>query len=40
MSRLDFAVALLIAGNEGAGVVVEAGSSAEAQALLGRTVAL
>ncbi|WP_019451435.1 zinc-binding dehydrogenase [Cupriavidus sp. BIS7] len=27
-------------GNEGAGVVVEAGSSAEAQALLGRTVAL
>jgi len=30
----------MIAGNEGAGVVVEAGSSAEAQALLGRTVAL
>src|SRR4051812_24470176 len=27
-------------GNEGAGVVVEAGSSAEAQALLGRTVAI
>ena len=27
-------------GNEGAGVVVEAGSSAEMQALLGRTVAL
>jgi hypothetical protein len=30
----------MIAGNEGAGVVVEAGSSAEVQALLGRTVAL
>jgi NADPH2:quinone reductase len=28
------------AGNEGAGVVVQAGSSAEAQALLGRTVAI
>ena len=27
-------------GNEGAGVVVEAGSSAAAQALLGKTVAL
>src|SRR5262245_33976303 len=27
-------------GNEGAGVVVEAGSSGDAQALLGRTVAL
>jgi len=30
----------MTAGNEGAGVVVAAGSSAEAQALLGRTVAL
>jgi len=30
----------MITGNEGAGVVVEAGSSAEVQALLGRTVAL
>src|SRR6478672_1352520 len=30
----------MTAGNEGAGVVVEAGSSVEAQALLGRTVAL
>jgi len=30
----------LAAGNEGAGVVVEAGSSSDAQALLGRTVAL
>ena len=36
-SRLDVSMPV---GNEGAGVVVEAGSSAAAQALLGRTVAL
>jgi NADPH2:quinone reductase len=36
-SRLDVSMPV---GNEGAGVVVEAGSSAAAQALLGKTVAL
>ena len=36
-SRLDISMPV---GNEGAGVVVEAGSSPEAQALLGKTVAL
>jgi NADPH2:quinone reductase len=35
-ARLDLSMPV---GNEGAGVVVEAGSSAEAQALLGKTVA-